>query len=129
MVDKAISQPMFVFMKAELTEKTNDKIEELKSSLSPIFKKYNPTKVTLFGSFSNGTNSKRSDLDLLAICDTQLSFFERLEGILKEIQLAVPVWGVDLLIYTPEEIEKIKHRTFIRNILTSGIVIYEPSQN
>ncbi len=120
---------MFVFMKAELTEKTNDKIEELKSSLSPIFKKYNLTKVTLFGSFSNGTNSKRSDLDLLAICDTQLSFFERLDGILKEIQLAVPVWGVDLLIYTPEEIEKIKHRTFIRNILTSGIVIYEPSQN
>lgn len=116
-------------MEAELSLPIQNTIQELKLSLQPIFKKYNLLKVILFGSLSKGTGSKKSDLDLLAIQDTELSFFSRLDGILKEIQLDVPYWGVDLLIYTPVELEKIKHRRFIHTILETGIIIYEHPKN
>lgn len=116
-------------MEVELSLSVQNTIQELTQSLHPIFKKYNLLKVILFGSLSKGTGSKKSDLDLLAIQDTQLSFFSRLDGILKEVQLNVPYWGVDLLIYTPLELENIKHRRFIHNILETGIVIYEYRKN
>ncbi len=116
-------------MQSEVSHLVQTTVNELKESLSGIFRKYNLEKVTLFGSLSQGTGSKKSDLDLLAIQETELSFFERLDGILKEIQLIVPYWGVDLLIYTPGELEKIQHRPFIKNILETGIVIYEHSKS
>ncbi len=116
-------------MEVELSSPNHNTIQELKLSLHPIFKKYNLQKVILFGSLSKGTGSKKSDLDLLALQETELSFFSRLDGILKEIQLSVSYWGVDLLIYTPIELEKIKHRRFIQDILKTGIVIYEQSKN
>jgi predicted nucleotidyltransferase len=115
-------------MQKELPIPVQNTVNELKESLTEIFRKYKLEKVTLFGSLSQGTGSKKSDLDLLAIQETELSFFERLDGILKEIQLIVPYWGVDLLIYTPVELEKIQHRPFIKNILETGIVIYEHSK-
>jgi len=116
-------------MQKELPIPVQNTVNELKESLTEIFRKYKLEKVTLFGSLSQGTGSKKSDLDLLAIQETELSFFERLDGILKEIQLIVPYWGVDLLIYTPDELEIIQHRPFIKNILETGIVIYEHSKN
>jgi len=116
-------------MQADLSIPVQNTVNELKGSLTEIFRKYNLEKVTLFGSLSKGTASKKSDLDLLAIQETELSFFERMDGILKEIQLIVPYWGVDLLIYTPSELEKIRHRPFIRTILETGIVIYEHTKN
>ena len=76
-------------MQAELSIPVQNTVNELRQSLDPIFLKYNLNKVTLFGSLSKGTASKKSDLDLLAIQETELSFFERLDGILKEIQLIV----------------------------------------
>jgi hypothetical protein len=32
---------------------------------------------------------------------------------------------IDLLIYTPKEIEEMSHRRFIRTILSDGVVVYE----
>jgi predicted nucleotidyltransferase len=128
-IDFLIISHSFDSMQAELSIPVQNTVNELRQSLDPIFLKYNLNKVTLFGSLSKGTASKKSDLDLLAIQETELSFFERLDGILKEIQLIVPYWGVDLLIYTPGELEKIRHRPFIKTILETGIVIYEHSQN
>jgi uncharacterized protein len=119
----------FECMQSEVSHLVQTTVNELRESLSGIFRKYNLEKVTLFGSLSQGIGSKKSDLDLLAIQETELSFFERLDGILKEIQLIVPYWGVDLLIYTPGELEKIQHRPFIKNILKTGIVIYEHSKS
>ena len=37
----------------------------------------------------------------------------------------IPDRSIDILIYTPEELERISHRSFIKTIFREGKVIYE----
>lgn len=99
-------------------------LEEIKKMLSPIFKKYKIKRAIVFGSYAKGEESSRSDLDLVLIQDTDKRFFDRYEGIYSEILNKIG-GELDLLIYTPNELEKIAHRKFIRHIIKEGKVIYE----
>ena len=96
--------------------------------LRPIFQKYRVQRAILFGSMATGDASRRSDVDLVLIMETEKRFIDRYQGILQEITLAIPGRSVDLLIYTPDELEAIKDRAFIRRILTEGIVVYESAK-
>ena len=60
--------------------------------------------------------------------ETDKRFLDRYEGILAELTRAVSAPGVDLLIYTPEELEAIRDRPFIRRALAEGIVIYKSEE-
>jgi predicted nucleotidyltransferase len=85
-------------------------------------------RVIVFGSFARGEASRRSDVDLLLIQETDKRFLERYDGLLREITQAVSGRDVDLLIYTPQELTQLVQRPFIATALREGITLYESQQ-
>ncbi len=104
-----------------MKELDNKKIKDL---LTPLFKKRNVEKAILFGSSVRGTMTKKSDLDLVIVLKTDRRFFDRYADF-EEIHNLVKGYNVDMLIYSPDELERISHRKFIKTILSEGKVIYE----
>ena len=102
-----------------------DIVTETARTLYPVFQKYHIQRAIVFGSVAAGDVSRRSDMDIILVMETDKRFIDRYQGILREITLAVPMDGVDLLIYTPEELNALKDRPFVRRALAEGIVIYE----
>jgi predicted nucleotidyltransferase len=100
-------------------------IDILKKRLQPLFQKHKIEKAILFGSHARNEASRHSDIDLILIKHTDLRFLDRYDGILASFSQALPEWDVDLLIYTPEELENISHRRFIKHALEEGKVLYE----
>ncbi len=100
-------------------------LEQLAQRLRPIFERYRILKGIVFGSFARGEPTRRSDVDLLLVQDTDKRFLDRYDGILSEITDSVKGRDVDLLIYTPKELGYMSDRPFIRTALSEGIVIYE----
>lgn len=80
-------------------------------------------KVVLFGSLVSGNVTSTSDIDLLIVERTKKRFLERLDDLYSQLQ---PTVALDILVYTPEEIESLEHSSvFIRSILKNGRVLYE----
>ena len=79
-------------------------------------------KIILFGSAVRGELDITSDIDLIAVIESQKSFIERLADYYKEIQPE----EIDLLIYYPKEFKRIKiENLFIQHVLKKGEIIYE----
>lgn len=76
----------------------------------------------LFGSYARGRTDLFTDLDILIVMDSPLDFVTRTAEMYR--YLSCPV-DVDLLVYTPEELERVRQRAFIRQALEGGKVIYE----
>lgn len=93
--------------------------------MEPIFEKYGILRAVVFGSLARGESTRRSDLDLMLVQETDKRFLDRYDGILSDITDVVRGRDVDLLIYTPEELESMSNRVFIKRILKDGTVIYE----
>ena len=93
--------------------------EKLKKLLTPIFVRTGAVKAVLFGSLAAGKETRRSDLDVMIVKETDKRFFDRFEEF-SEIFDLVKDRDVDLLIYTPRELESISHRSFIKKILVEG---------
>lgn len=100
-------------------------ISRLKDRLTPLFRRYGIQKAILFGSFARGEPSRRSDLDLILVQETDRRFLDRYEGLLLELGKLVPDRDLDLLIYTPGELERLAGRPFVAAALREGKVIYE----
>jgi predicted nucleotidyltransferase len=90
-----------------------------------IFEQYGILKAILFGSFATGRQSRRSDVDLILIQKTEKNYFDRFEGILSDLYQAIRGRDIEVFIYTPEELDSIAHRKFIRRALAEGRVIHE----
>jgi predicted nucleotidyltransferase len=99
-------------------------IKRLQSSMEPIFRRNEVFKAVLFGSAVRDTETKRSDIDLMIVMETDKRFFDRYDAF-DEIFELMRGTSVDLLIYTPQELENISHRPFIRKIISEGKTIYE----
>ena len=99
-------------------------IEEVGNLLSRVFSEKKVKKAILFGSMARGTESKKSDVDLLIVVNTNKRFFDRYDDFI-EIYDRLPGFSVDMLIYTPEEFEAISHRKFIQTIIKEGKTVYE----
>lgn len=82
-------------------------IDVLKKKLHPLFKEHKIEKAILLGSHARSEVSRHSDIDLILIKNTSLRFFDRYEGLLAAFSQALPEWDVDILIYTPKELEEI----------------------
>lgn len=102
-----------------------DNLEQIARSLRAVFLKYGILKAVVFGSMARGEPTLRSDLDLLLVQKTDKRFLDRYDGILGDIIELVRGRDVDLLIYTPSELDMMSDRPFIRKALREGIVIYE----
>jgi predicted nucleotidyltransferase len=81
------------------------------SAYSPIIealRSYEPERIYLFGSHARNEADTLSDIDLIVIKKTNLPFLERL----REIQRYLPqdAGSVDILVYTPEELDDMQRR-------------------
>ena len=99
-------------------------INQISRRLKPLFEKNRVKKVILFGSVARGTQTRKSDLDLVIILETGKRFFDRYDDF-EEINDLMAGRHIDMLIYSPEEFERISHRKFIQTILSEGKIIYE----
>lgn len=100
--------------------------EEVAERIRPVLDQYEIEKGILFGSYALGTQTARSDVDLILIQRTSKRFLDRYEGILRDLYQVLRGVDIEVLIYTPEEMEAIRHRKFIERALNEGRVIYEP---
>ena len=100
-------------------------VEDIRSAFTPVLWKGGARKAIVFGSYARGDADEHSDLDLIVVTDTDRTFFDRY----KNFGGLYDVWhkGIDLLIYTPEELAQMlsEHRAFIDIALEEGVVIYE----
>ena len=109
---------------ARFTALRQEHVERLASELPRIverLKDLGAERVILFGSYARGRRDYFTDLDLIAIMESDLPFIQRLAYIRREVS---PVVETDLLVYTPNEFEAIKGRRFFRHALSDAKVLY-----
>ncbi|MGH9833363.1 MAG: nucleotidyltransferase domain-containing protein [Blastocatellia bacterium] len=89
-----------------------------------IAEAYHPEKIILFGSHAYGKPTPESDVDLLIVMDFEGRPIEQSIKISNELDIVIPV---DLLIYTPKEVDwRVKDGDmFMIDILKRGKVMYE----
>lgn len=100
-------------------------VAEFQNRFGPVFARYRIQRAILFGSYARGDASRRSDIDLILIQETDRRFLDRLDGLLLDLNQASPGPAVEALVYTPTELNQMRDRPFIAQALREGIVIYE----
>lgn len=101
------------------------KLEEITARLRPVFQHHRVSRAIVFGSLARGDESRHSDLDLIVVQETGKRFLDRYDGLLRDIAASVHGRDVDLLIYTPQELDAVRDRPLIATALHEGKVIYE----
>jgi predicted nucleotidyltransferase len=98
--------------------------KEVEEFVDRIKKAYVPDKIILFGSVATGKAKENSDIDIIIIKETEKKFWERLREISKYCSREI---GMDVLVYTPEEFEKLSQdrEFFKQEVLMKGKIIYE----
>ena len=88
-----------------------------------------PEKIYLFGSWARGEGDELSDLDLVMIMKSEMSFLERTAKVMRS--LPASVGAVDLLVYTPEEFRQMLRdgNAFAEMLVEEGKLIYGASSN
>ncbi|MBC8394882.1 MAG: nucleotidyltransferase domain-containing protein [Deltaproteobacteria bacterium] len=84
----------------------------------------NAVRVILFGSHARGDAHEDSDVDFMIIAESDLPRFKRSRELYKLFR-PYP-FGMDLVVYTPEEIERGKKSpvSFISSVLKEGKTLY-----
>ena len=98
--------------------------KEIEKLVDRIGKEYKPEKVYIFGSYAWGEVTPDSDVDFFIIKKTRKFRAERNREVSRLlIDRQIPV---DILVYTPAEVEKRKKMGdfFITDILTKGKLVY-----
>jgi len=70
-------------------------LETLASRLRATFEKHRVLRAIVFGSPARGDASRRSDLDLIVVQDTDKRFLDRYDDLLREVAERVPGRDVD----------------------------------
>ncbi|HHW01816.1 MAG TPA: nucleotidyltransferase domain-containing protein [Thermoanaerobacterales bacterium] len=96
--------------------------EEIEKIKKELIKKFQPTRIILFGSQAKGIAKLSSDIDLCVIINTD-NKRSLLAEIYSEIDSRKPF---DVIVYTPGEWEKFKNRegTFAHLINEKGVTLY-----
>jgi predicted nucleotidyltransferase len=99
--------------------------QELNRMTEILIREYEPEKLILFGSVAQGEIHEWSDLDLVVVKQTEKPLLERIEEVLRLVR---PKVGLDVLVYTPEELDSLvdERRVFVLDeIIYKGAVAYE----
>lgn len=104
--------------------KKND--NDLENIIS-IIRKINPEKIYLFGSYATESSDEQSDIDLLIIAPSHERPLERRLKLRRMLSEYDRKFGLDLLVYTPDEFEMLEKETssFIYSAIKQGIKIYD----
>ena len=108
--------------KTGLAERRRKVLEKELERLLPKIVELDVEKVILIGSML-GKVHKSSDIDIIVIKKTDKKFLDRLDEFYDHLK---PRVAVDILVYTPEEFEKMKRSNqFIGHALKNGRILYE----
>jgi predicted nucleotidyltransferase len=103
--------------------------EQLSILADRIVELVRPRRVILFGSQARGTAGEGSDIDLLIIGERPPGRAWSRRREIVRVRRALPLVGqpIDILVYTPEEVEKWRHTTnhVVSYALREGTVLYE----
>ena len=92
-------------------------MNEIKTTLNPIFDLYGVRKAVLFGSYAMGEATDRSDVDLMIDCDQRgLKFYGIVNAIEIELQKQCDVFRSSSIV---------KDSPISKEIENTGVVIYE----
>lgn len=80
-------------------------------------------RVILFGSMARGTQTRTSDIDLLVVARTEDPPLERIGRVLR--LLADAPRPVEVLVLTPEELQRRRDQPLLRTALREGRSLYE----
>ena len=98
--------------------------EELEQVVRKIVKKLKKDRsvrlILLFGSMARGDIRSGSDVDLIVVKETDKKFLDRLDEFYEDADVAM-----DVLVYTPEEFERMKGKSFIKKAIEEGKILYE----
>ncbi|MEW5871723.1 MAG: nucleotidyltransferase domain-containing protein [Chloroflexota bacterium] len=96
----------------------------IRELIARIADKFRPQRIILFGSYAYGEPRPESDVDLLVVMDTPLREAQQALQIRQHVN---PLFGVDILVYTPSRLEeRLKlGDSFLREITEKGRVVYE----
>lgn len=99
--------------------------KQIQQVVQKIVKEYKPEKIILFGSYAWGKPHEWSDLDFFIIKNSQKRRIDR-ERELRGLLIGNNFPPLDLLIYTPQEVEKriFIEDFFVKDILTKGKTLY-----
>jgi predicted nucleotidyltransferase len=92
-----------------------------------LLKDYEPERIILFGSRARGEADQYSDYDLVVIKHTDRPFLERLKDMVP--YLAAFDRPAEILVYTPDEFERMRETGLGWMIHKEGIVLYERSSD
>ena len=105
---------------------SNDELSSLADCIVDLVK---PRQVILFGSQARGTAGEDSDIDLLVVGERAPGQGWSRRREIVRIRRALPLVGrpIDILFFTPEEIEKWRDTTnhVVSEALREGQVLYE----
>lgn len=92
--------------------------------VAQIAETFHPQRIILFGSYAYGTPRPESDLDLLVVMETPLREAEQALKIRQDLQV---LFGLDILVYTPERLNQriLLGDSFLQEITQRGITVYE----
>lgn len=97
--------------------------DPLVKRLVDLLQSYNPERIILFGSRARGEADEYSDYDIIVIKKTDKPFMERLKDM---IPYLVEFGGTaEILVYTPEEFEKMSEIGLGFIAQKEGIILYE----
>ncbi|MFQ5614534.1 MAG: nucleotidyltransferase domain-containing protein [Anaerolineae bacterium] len=96
--------------------------EALQAIVAALARKPEVERAILFGSYAEGRCDLFTDLDILIVMESPLDFLARTAEMYRDLASSV---DMDLLVYTPEELERNRERGFIHQVLEKGKVIYE----
>ena len=108
--------------KAAAEKRREDLERELERIRAILSSRDDIEKAISFGSFARGIAGGTSDLDLIIVQRTTRRFMDRLDEI---YQLIVPRIACDILVYTPEEFERLKTESrFVASAIERGATIH-----
>ena len=100
-------------------------VDRFLENLLPLLRAQRAKAAYLFGSWARGSAGEGSDIDVIVVAPSARPAVERFKDYLPAIA-ACPV-GVDLLVYTPEEFERLRaeERPFLMHALEGAKLVYE----
>lgn len=110
--------------KADLPER-----EGVLSAVARVAAESPALEARVFGSWARGTQSRRSDLDVLIVEETQEPFLRRMDRYLLPLYRAAGGPPIEVLVYDPSELSAMRDRPFIRRILEESVVVYRRQES
>ena len=99
-------------------------VDEIRKGGADVAKANGARLAILFGSYARGTATRHSDVDIIFVEQTSDRFLDRLARYTDPLIDRLKT-SVEVLVYTPDEFERMKQQSFVRRAVEEGMVIYE----